>query len=164
MIFDALLLLSGAVSGTTGALVGQTVTGTNTSVLSTNVIDNGPLSLGGNQVGDTETGTDVVAAIRVTAAAGGGTSVQFQLIQADDAAMTANLQVLGQTDAYPVASLPVGTQVVMPVPRTAPYATKRYLAMRYQLAGAVTAGAYLVGLVTDVQSPHTPFKTGYGIV
>ena len=163
MIFDALLLLSGAVSPTTGALTGQTVTGTDISVLSTNTIDVGPLAIGQNQAADLGSGDPLQVAIRVMTAAAGGTSWQAQVIQADDAALTSNVQVLGQSGAIPIASLTAGTQIVVPVPRVAPYTAKRYLGLRYVLVGAVSAGAYVAGIVEDAQSPSTTFRSGWSV-
>ena len=163
MIFDALLILSGAVSPTTGALTGQTVTGTDTTVLSTNTIDVGPLALGGNQNTDMGSGDPLQVAIRVMVAASGGTSWQAQVIHADDAALTSNVQVLGQSGAIPIASMTAGTQIVVPLTRVAPFTAKRYLGLRYVLVGAVSAGAYVAGIVEDAQSPNTPFRAGWSV-
>ena len=124
MIFDAALVLSGAIGGGSGAMSGQAANGAG-NILSTNTIDVGPLPLGGNQNTDLGTGTALQLAVRVLSAPTVGTSVQFQIIQADDGALTSNVQVLGQTDAIPIASLPAGTQVVVPMPRPAPYPVKR---------------------------------------
>ena len=163
MIFDASLTLSGAVSAANGALTGQSVNGAG-NVLSTNTIDVGPLALGGNQNTDLGSGESLQLAVRVMSAPTVGTTVQFQLIQADDAALTAGVQVLSQSDAIPIASLTAGAQVLVPVPRPAPYPTKRYMGARYVNVGAIATASYFAGLVLDAQSPSTTFRTGYGIV
>ena len=108
MIFDAALVLSGAIGGGSGAISGQAANGAG-SILSTNTIDVGPLPLGGNQNTDLGTGSALQLAVRVLSAPTVGTSVQFQTIQADDGALVSNVQGLGQTDAIPIASLAAGT-------------------------------------------------------
>jgi hypothetical protein len=163
MILDQVTLLSGAVSATSGAFVGQAVAGTNTSVLSTNTMDLAPLSLGGNQVGDTGAGEGLDFVFNVLAAPTGGTSVQFQLIQADDAALTSNVQVLVQTDAVPIASLPAGTLVPLHLDRAAPYAPKRYLGARYVLVGAIASMQVTCAIANKAADLRTIFKGGYGI-
>lgn len=162
MIFDASLILSGAIAPTNGALTGQSVNGAG-SFLSTNTIDVGPLPLGGNQNTDLGSGGGLQLAVRVMSAPTVGTNVQFQMIQADDAALTAGVQVLTQTDAIPIASLPAGTQMVVPLARPAPYPTKRYVGLRVVNVGAIATASYFAGLVVDAQSPNTVFRTGFGI-
>ena len=93
MIIDNNAIFSGSITnaaGSSGTVVaGQTVTGTNTSVLSTNTYDLGVAR-------DIGKGEALELAIEVITAASGGTSVQFQLIQADDAALTSNVQEIGR--------------------------------------------------------------------
>ena len=162
MIIDNNLILSGSVSGNTWT--GQTVTGTNTSVLSTNTIDLAPLTIGGNQPIDMGQGESLEVLIEVTTAASGGTSVQFQLIEADDAALTTNVQVIVQTDAIAVATLTAGTLIPLHYDRAAPYAPRRYIGLRYQLVGAVAAGAYIGTIVKNVQdAKNIYFNSGFSI-
>lgn len=163
MILDAALLLSGAVSAA-GVLTGQAVAGTDTSVLSTNTVDLGPLTLGGNQVGDTGAGEPLEVAISVLVAPSAGTSVQFQLIQADNAALSTNVQVINQTDAIPIASLPLGTIVPLHYDRAAPYAPKRYVGVRYVLVGAIASSQFTAAVVKSVQDvKNIYFKSGYSV-
>jgi len=162
MILDNALFLSGAVSAT-GVLTGQLVT--SNSTLSTNTMDLGPLSLGGNQVGDLGGGESLEIAIGILAAPTAATTVQFQLIQADDAALTSNVQVINQTDAFPIASLPVGTLVPLHVDRAAPYAPKRYIGVRYIGTGtAIATLSVTAAVVKNVQDlKNMYFKSGYSI-
>lgn len=161
MIFDNNLILFGAISAAS-ALSGQAANGAG-NILSVNTIDQASLPLGNNQAQDVGSGEPVQLVIRVMTAPTVGTSVQFQLIQADDAALTSNLQVLAQTDAIPIASLPAGAQEVVTVPRAAPYAPKRYIGARVVNVGAIATASYFGGLVLDAQSPSTTFRTGFGI-
>ena len=162
MIFDAFLLLSGAIGPGSGAMSGQAANGAG-SILSTNTIDVGPLLLGANQNTDLGAGSSLQLAVRVLSAPTVGTSVQFQIIHADDASLTSNLQVLAQTDAIPIAALPAGTQVVVALPSPAPYPVKRFVGARYINVGAIATASYFAGLVLDAQSPSTNFRTGYAI-
>jgi hypothetical protein len=155
MITDALLQLSGSYAA--GVLTGQTVTGTNTAVLSTNTLDLGVAR-------DIGKGEMLEIAIEVVTAASGGTSVQFQLIEADDAALTTNVQVIVQTDATPVATLAVGVQVPLHVDRVDPYPARRYLGLRYQLVGAVAAGAYFAAIVKNIADKQVNFANGFAVL
>ena len=162
MITDALQILSGAVSAA-GAITGQLVT--NNSTLGTNTIDVAPLTLGGNQAGDTGAGADLQISFSILVAPTTATTVQFQLIQADDAALTSNVQVINQTDAFPIASLPTGTLVPLRWDQAAPYAPKRYVGVRYISTGAVVAAlSVFAAVVKDVQSmKNIYFKSGFAV-
>jgi len=163
MIFDALLQVSGGMTAA-GAMFGQAVAGTNTSVLSTNTIDMGPPMMNGvpGQLGDIGSGETLEVSFTVLTAPTGGTSVQFQLIQADDAALSVNVEVLVQTGAIPIASLPAGSPVVLPAAHAAAYAPRRYIGTRYVLVGAIASMTVFAGLVKNVQNKPL-FKGGYGI-
>lgn len=160
MILDAFTFLAGSVSAA-GVLSGQLIT-TN-SQLSTNTLDNGSLTLGGNQASDLGAGEPLEIEISILVAPATATTVQFQLIQADDAALTSNVQVINQTDAFPIASLPVGTLVPLHVDRSAPYAPKRYIGLRTVSTGTtVTALSIAAAIVKNVQDlKNIYFKSGF---
>jgi hypothetical protein len=160
MYLDAALLLSGSVSAT-NQLTGQAVNGAGT-ILSANTIDVAPLSLGSNQPGDIGAGEDLNVAFSVLSAPTGGTSVQFQVIHADDAALTTNVEVLSSTDAVPIAKLPVGTVIKLAI-NPAPGAAKRYVGTRYINVGAIATCSIAAAVVKDVQGKGTSFKSGYTI-
>jgi hypothetical protein len=163
MILDAFLLLSGSLSAA-GVLTGQAANGAG-NVLSTNTIDLGPLSIGGNQVGDLGGGEPLEVEFSVLTAPTAGTSVQFQLIQADDAALSTNVQVIDQTDAFPIASLPVGTIVPLHYDRAAPYAPKRYVGVRYVNTGAIATFSVVAAVVKNVQDmKNIYFKNGFAVL
>ena len=156
MIQDANAIFSGSISAA-GVVSGQTVTGTDTTVLSTNTYDLGVAR-------DVGKGESLNIAIEVITAASGGTSVQFQLIEADDAALTSNVKIINETGAIPVASLTINKQFNMPVGRVDPNAAKRYLGIRYALVGAVAAGAYFAALTKDAQDPGTYYASGFSVL
>jgi len=156
MLLDANTILSGSLSAA-GVIGGQTVTGTNTSVLSTNTYDLGVAR-------DLGKGQALEVAIQVVTAASGGTSVQFQLIEADDAALTTNVQVIVQTDAIAVATLAAGVQVPLHYDRVDPYPARRYIGIRYQLVGAVAAGAYFANITTTIADKQVNYASGFAVL
>lgn len=162
MILDNNLMLSGAVSAA-GVLSGQLLT--NNSTLSTNTIDLSPLSIGSNQVQDQGAGEDLVAVVSILVAPTTCTDVTFQLVQADDAALSSGLQVIAQTGAIAIASLPAGTVVPLRYGMAAPLAPKRYLGIRYVATGATIAAASVVAsIVKDVQSVRNMlYRSGYAV-
>lgn len=163
MILDAFTLLSGQVSATTGALTGQLVT--NNSTLSTNTIDLGPLAIGGNQVGDTGAGEPLDVTFSILVAPTTATDVTFQLVQADDAALSSGLQVIGSAGPFTIAQLPAGTVVPLKWDRTAPLAPKRYVGARYVSTGSTVAALSVVAsVVKDVQGVKNIYgKSGFAV-
>lgn len=163
MILDALLLLSGSISSTTGALTGQAVNAAGT-FLSTNTIDLASLALGNNQVQDYGQGEELNLAFSILTAPTVGTSVQFQLVQADDAALTVNLQVINSTDAIPIANLPAGALVNLGYDSAAPLAPRRYIGARYINVGAIATFAVACAIVNDIQSlKNILYRSGFSV-
>lgn len=149
MILDNFLLLSGSVSAA-GVLSGQVVAAT---AVSTNSIDTNPCALGSNQPNDLGRGEALEIAIStlVTATAAGAATVNFELVQADDAALTANVETLVQTGAVPIAKLTAGTLVPLHLDRAAPYTPRRYIGVRYTVGtGPLTAGTFTAAIVKNV--------------
>lgn len=162
MILDAFMLLSGAISAT-GVLTGQAVNGAG-NILGSNTVDLGPLSIGGNQVGDTGAGEALAIEFSVLSAPTVGTNVQFQLIQADDAALTVNVQVINQTDALPIALLPIGALVPLHWDRAAPYVPKRYIGVRYVNTGAIATFSVAAAVVKNMQDlKNIYYKSGFAV-
>lgn len=160
MIIDALLTLSGSISAA-GVITGQAANGAG-NVLGTNTIDLAPLTIGGNQAGDTGAGEPIEVEFSILTAPTVGTSVTFQLIQADDAALTSNVQVISATDAFPIASLPVGTLVPLHWDRAAPYSPKRYFGVRYVNVGAIATFSVFAAVTKNMQDMKNIFyKSGF---
>lgn len=145
MILDNLLLVSGAVSAQ-GVLSGQAVTAT---AVSTNSVDTNPDALGSNQPNDLGRGEplEINISVLATATAAGAATVNFEFIQADDAALTTNVETLVQTGAIPIAKLTAGANVPLHLDRAAPYAPRRYVGVRYTVGtGPLTAGAFVAAI------------------
>ena len=160
MILDGLLLLSGAVSAA-GVLTGQAANGAGT-INSTNVVDQASLALGGNQPGDIGAGEQISVDFSVLTAPTVGTSVQFQLVQADDAALSVNVNVLNQTDAIPIASLVAGAVVPLTYDPAAPFVPRRYIGARYVNVGAIATFSVAAAIVKNVQAVKNMYpKSGF---
>lgn len=160
MILDALVFLAGSISAA-NAITAQAFNGAG-AILGSNTLDTAPLTLGSNTPYDLGQGEPMEVAFGVVTAPTVGTTCQFQLIQADDAALSVNVNVLVQTDAIPIASLPAGTVVPLHYDRTAPYTPRRYIGVRVVNVGAIatfTATAAIVKNVQDVKNIYG--KSGF---
>lgn len=163
MILDNLLVLCGAISAA-GVVSGQAMNGAG-NILSVNTVDLAPLTIGANQPGDTGAGEPLNVAFSVLTAPTVGTSVQFQIIQADDAALTVNVQVISGTDAFPIAALPVGTLIPLKWDRAAPYPGKRYFGARVVNVGAIATLSIFAAVVKSVQDlKNLNYKSGYAVL
>lgn len=81
----------------------------------------------------------------VEVAAGAGSTHTFEAIQADDAALTSNVQVIGSTTGILAADLYKGAMIEIPIRQES--ITKQYLGIRNTATGGVTTvtgSAYLV--------------------
>ena len=155
MYQDASLIVGGSVSGNT--VTGQTFTGTDTSVLSANSID-----LGAKR--DMGVGEDLHMRVFITAAQTGGTSVEYQVITADNAALTTNVTIVGSTGAIPVASLTTGARFIADINPQIGSLGRRYLGARAVTVGAVAAGAALIDFGTDIEDGGKFYPVGFTVL
>ena len=164
MILDNFTMLSGSVNAA-GVLVGQAVT---TTAVSTNTYDTGPDLIGGNQPADLGRGGGLELAFAVTVAptAAGAATVLFEYIQADDAALSVNVESIVSTGPIPIASLPLGTIVPLHVDRAAPYAPRRYVGVRYTVGtGPLTAGSFVASMVVGLQDVKNIYpRSGFTVL
>lgn len=154
MITDALLNLSGSISGNT--VTGQDVHASGASVLSTNTVD---LST----ARDMGEGQALYGRFEVTVAGAGGTSVEMQVIAADDAALTSNVTVLGTTGAIATASLTAGARFACRVNPTLATKGQRYLGLRYVNVGAMTAISVFGDIGMEIQDFKT-YASGFAVL
>lgn len=163
MITDANLTLSG--SYTNGVWTGQSVAAVVSTLTSTNVIDLASMTGGPviNQPSDFGAGKLLICVFNIlVTVTGGASTIAFQLVDADDAAISVNVNVINQTDALPIANLTAGTIVPLELDRVAPYVPRRYLAARYVIAGATTtAGTVAANLVETVDDVTLLGKSAY---
>lgn len=162
-LIDNFAIFSGAISSA-GVISGQTVTGTDTSVVSTNSYDTQGGSPSAQNI-DLGKGADLDIVARVMTAFSGGTSVEFQYVSADDAALTTNVTVLGSSGAIVIASLPLGTQVVVEANPAQPRTIRRFVGVRYVLVGAVAAGAVFTSLQDEHgDMPQPSYNSGFAVL
>lgn len=157
MYVDNNLIVSGAVSAA-GAVSGQTVTGTDTSVLSTNTVDLGVAR-------DLGEGIDMpVLRTQVMTSFAGATSVEIQAIVADNAALSTNVTVIGSSGAIPLASLTAGARFVIDLNPRIGSKGKQYLGARYVIVGAGTAGAVFSDFGLEVQDGQKAYPSGFAVL
>ena len=152
MYIDAAMSFAGGVNAANN-IVGQAVTSLGNTV-STNVYDTAPLALGGNQVGDNGAGAGQTITIRVlqTLTSGGAATVQFQLVDASDSAISSNVRVLNQTDVFAFTTLTAGTDIGLRWPPAPNGVPQRYVAVRFVVAGAaLTGGTFWAFVAADRQ-------------
>lgn len=93
---------------------------------------------------------------------GSATGATFELIQADDAALTSNVESLYSSGAVANANLTAGRRAIdIPLPRV----SKAYIGFRYTTnAGDFTTGAVTAGLVvgTDTALADRPSFESHG--
>ena len=153
-ICDALLLVSGTVSGNT--ITGQTVTGTNTSVLCTDKID----LLQNRDIGE---GEGVYMRSQVTTAVAGATSIAIEVVVADDAALSTNLAIIDSTGAIPLASLTLGARFGLRVNPRLNSLGRRYLGARYTIVGTGSAGAFFTDFGIELQDQKN-YPSGIAVI
>lgn len=144
MITDKLLRVSDA----------QAVT---TTAVSTDTVD---LSV----ARDMGEGGDLYMNFAVTEAFAGGTSTNFEVIIADNAALSSNVVVIGASGAIVTASLPLGTNVAVRLNPQIASLGKRYLGARYTVSGTNSAGKVTADIVMDVQDGKKFYASGFAVV
>lgn len=158
MIIDALQQFSGTVNPTAGQLI--TATG---NTVSTNVVDLGIA----RDIGQGES-LEVAIQILQTLTSGGAATVQFQIVGADDAAISTNVNVYVQTDAFVYSTLTAGKMIPLHWDRAAPYPARRYVAVRYVIGTAVLTngtGQFFATTVKNFQDSgnSTIFASGFTV-
>lgn len=155
MYLDNNTLVSGSITGNT--LTPQTVTGTDTTVLSTNTVD-----LGVNR--DIGAGSDYPKLHALVGTAfSGGTSVEIQAIVADNAALSSNVTVVGSSGAIAVANLTAGARFAVEINERIGSLGKRYLGVRYVTVGAVSAGTMTAFYGLDTQDGQKFYPGGFTV-
>ena len=158
MITDNFLQLSGTLGGTatSPSITGQTVTGAS-AVLSTNTVD----LLQARDIGE---GNDLLK-LRwfVTTTFTGLTALTIEIIQADDAALSTNVTVIGSSGAVAVAGLAAGKRGEVEFNARIGSTGQRYLGVRYTPTGTGTAGAIVAELGDQVQDFKT-YTSGFAVL
>lgn len=163
MYIDALLALSGSILGNT--VTPQATFASGASVLSTNTIDLSTAGIPATQVRDiAEGGEFAQARIEIITAFTGGTSAEFQVITADDAALSVNVTVIGTTGPIAVAALTAGSRFAARInPRLASKG-QRYIGGRTVNVGVNTTGAIYMDIGAEVQDGQKFYPVGFQVL
>jgi hypothetical protein len=109
-------------------------------------------------------GGDLYMNFAMTEAFAGGTSTNFEIIIADNAALSSNVVVIGASGAIVTASLTLGTNVAVRLNPQIASLGKRYLGARYTVSGTNTAGKVVADIVADVQDGKKFYASGFSVV
>lgn len=135
------------------------------TAVSASSIDLGSAENANQEVGEGEA-LKAFISTQVAAAAAGAATVTFEIITADDAALTSNVTVRGSSGPIGKADLiPTGHPVIVrqnPVPGNL---GQRYLGVRFTVAtGPLTAGTFTADFVKDIQGDNKHYASGYTVL
>ncbi len=136
---------------------------------SQSVVGVGPLTIDSTNVADMANQVDlgegdgVVARIQVNTAVVGATGITFNLVGADNPALTTNPVVVASSGEVLAADLGADAQFVLdPNPQIGSLG-KRYYGMQYVLDGTSTAGAVSADLGLGVQDGKKFYPSGFSV-
>lgn len=121
------------------------------AVTSTPLVSTDSILMTGNLGADRSRNLRCFSQLETDLSGGTGTGITVEVIQADDAALTTNVESLYSTGVIATATANAADRVLdIPLPRV----TKAYLGFRYTSAtGAFAAGAITSGLVVGTDTP-----------
>ncbi len=152
MIIDKNLILSGGYSAA-GVTQFQTVTGSS-AVLSTNTIDLGTKR-------DMGAGDALDLRVQIGTAFAGLTALDIEVVIADDAALTTNVESVAALKGIPVARLTAGASFAVCVSPYVGGIGRRYMGARYTPTGTGSAGTLFAELGDDtVQNGRKFYPSG----
>lgn len=109
-------------------------------------------------------GHNLLMNFAVTEAFAGGTSTTFEVIIADNAALTSNVTVVGSSNAVATANLTLGTNVAVRINPLIGSLGKRYIGARYTVSGTNTAGKVTADVVETIQDGKKFYASGFSVV
>lgn len=143
MITDKLLRVSAA----------QAVTAT---AVSTDTVD---LSIA-RDIGE---GENLFVNFAIGAAFVGGTSTAFEVVVADDEALTSNVTVVGSSGAVLTADLTANKNVAVRINPLIGSTGKRYFGTRYTVVGTNSAGTVTADVVHGIQDGQKFYASGFAV-
>ena len=100
----------------------------------------------------------------LNAALTGGTSVAFEVVTADDAALTSNVTVIGSSGALLAAALTLNKVIVVALSPLVGSLGKRYIGARYTVAGTFSAGTVTADLTNAVADGQKFYPAGFAVL
>lgn len=143
----------------------QNVSGAAGSTVSTDVVD---VQAPGAQTRDLGSGEPLYGLFWISGEnMAGGTTLDMQLVVADNEALSVNLTVLASTGAVPLAELVVGARFMLQLPKMLrpPFLGRRYLGARYTRVGTFTNNNARIScaIMRDVEDLNKFYASGYAI-
>jgi hypothetical protein len=161
MIQDSALVLFGSF-GVNDGEYGQLISGSGTVIgnWSVDLFSQG-LPQGSGDIGQ---GAPVYVRWQVTQAFSTATSIQLQVIVADDPTLTTNVFVIGSTDVIPLASLTLGARGALEINPRLGSKGQRYLGARLLVSGSELSGSIFVDLGLDIQDGLKLYPKSYTVL
>ena len=128
-----------------------------TTAVSTDKID---LSVA-REIGE---GDDLFMVFTVGTAFAGGTSINFNVTVADDAALSTNATTIGMSGVIVTASLTASSQFVVRLNPQIASLGRRYLGATYTVVGTMSAGTVTADIVTDIQDGKKFYTGGFAVL
>jgi hypothetical protein len=117
-----------------------------------------------SQARDIGEGEDLFMVFTVGTALTGGTSVNFTVTVADDAALSTNATTIGMSGVIAAASLTAGAQFTVRLNPLIGSLGRRYLGATYTIVGTFSAGTVTADIVTDIQDGKKFYASGFTVV
>ena len=108
-------------------------------------------------------GKDLYMNFAVTEAFAGGTSTNFEVIIADNAALSSNVVVVGASGATVTADLTLGKNIAVRINPLVGSLGKRYIGARYTVSGTNTAGKVVADIVEAIQDGKKFYASGFSV-
>lgn len=160
MLCDVLLNTAGSITGNTVTF--QSTNGTGTTIKGSSQIDTSGYTPSGT-ARDFGEGQALYGRFEIGTAASGGTSVEFQVVAADDAALSTNAVVIGTTGAIAVASATAGARFACPIAPRLASKGQRYIGTQVVTVGAVTAMTSFHDIGAEIQDGQKFYASGFAV-
>lgn len=128
-----------------------------TTAVSTDKID----LLQAREIGE---GDDLFMVFTVGTAFAGGTSINFQVTVADDAALSTNATTIGMSGVIVTASLTAASQFLVRLNPQIASLGRRYLGATYTVVGTMSAGTVTADIVSDIQDGKKFYAGGFAVL
>lgn len=109
-------------------------------------------------------GGELTMNFALTEAFTGGTSTNFEIIIADNAALSSNVTVIGASGAIATADLTLGKNIAVRMNPLVGSLGKRYMGARYTVSGTNTAGKVTADIVEAIQDGKKFYPSGFSVV
>jgi hypothetical protein len=117
-----------------------------------------------SQARDIGQGEDLFMVFTVGTAFAGGTSINFNVTVADDAALSTNATTIGMSGVIVTASLTAASQFVVRLNPQIASLGRRYLGATYTVVGTMSAGTVTADIVTDIQDGKKNYAGGFAVL